>query len=60
MDTILALEQSGYTVHLPLSSLFSGDRNPYFGGVHAIALEKGRWRGAADLRRDGEVAEARR
>jgi gamma-glutamyltranspeptidase/glutathione hydrolase len=50
---ILGLERLGYPVHQPLSSLFSGELNPYFGGVHAVALEDGQWRGAADPRRDG-------
>lgn len=50
---ILGLERLGYPVHQPLSSLFAGDLNPYFGGVHAVALEEGRWQGAADPRRDG-------
>jgi gamma-glutamyltranspeptidase/glutathione hydrolase len=29
--------------------------NAYFGGIHAIAFEKGQWVGAADPRRDGVV-----
>lgn len=35
-------------------------RNAYFGGVHAVALENGRWTGAADPRRDGTVEVAGR
>jgi gamma-glutamyltranspeptidase/glutathione hydrolase len=54
-NVLLALEEAGYTVHLPLSSLFAGSLNPYFGGVHALAKEKGGWCGAADPRRDGAV-----
>ncbi len=53
--TLLALERCGYVVHHPLSSLFAGSLNPYFGGVHAVARENGAWRGAADPRRDGVV-----
>lgn len=34
-------------------------RNAYFGGVHAVAFENGRWTGAADPRRDGVVAVAK-
>lgn len=30
-------------------------RNAYFGGVHAVAFEHGRWTGAADPRRDGAM-----
>lgn len=52
---LLALEEVGYTVHLPLSSMFTGNLNPYFGGVHALAKERGGWCGAADPRRDGAV-----
>jgi gamma-glutamyltranspeptidase/glutathione hydrolase len=54
-NTLLALEEAGYTVHLPLSSMFDGSLNPYFGGVHALAKERGGWCGAADPRRDGAV-----
>ena len=50
------LELRGFSVAVPLSSLFRGERNPYFGGVHAVALDpKAGWRGAADPRRDGAV-----
>ena len=55
-EALLGLEARGYTIHLPLSSLFAGDLNPYFGGVHAVARENGQWQGAADPRRDGAVA----
>jgi len=58
-EFLLALEEAGYNVHLPVSSLFSGNLNPYFGGVHALAREPGGWRGAADPRRDGAVEYAR-
>lgn len=54
-QALIGLEHRGYTVYQPLTSLFSGERNPYFGGVHAVALEEGVWRGAADPRRDGAV-----
>lgn len=43
----------------PRADLAHGKLNPYFGGVHAIALENGIWVGAADPRRDGAVAYAR-
>ncbi len=52
---LLALEELGFSLYSPLSSLFSGTLNPYFGGVHAVALEDGVWCGAADPRRDGAV-----
>ena len=59
VETLLKLERRGFTVHQPLSSLFSGELNPYFGGVHAVAREYGRWFGASDPRRDGTVARSR-
>jgi gamma-glutamyltranspeptidase/glutathione hydrolase len=49
------LEGLGFSTYQPLSSLFTGQLNPYFGGVHAIAFENGEWKGAADPRRDGKV-----
>jgi len=55
-NALIGLERRGYTVYQPLSSLFTGRLNPYFGGVHAVALEDGIWVGAADPRRDGAVA----
>lgn len=54
--SLLALERRGYVLYQPLSSLFAGELNPYFGGVHAAAREDGELRGAADPRRDGAVA----
>ena len=36
-----------------MEPLGQNGRNAYFGGVHAVALENGRWVGAADPRRDG-------
>jgi gamma-glutamyltranspeptidase/glutathione hydrolase len=47
------LEERGFSVAVPLSSLHQDQLNPYFGGVHAVAFEAGAWRGAADPRRDG-------
>jgi gamma-glutamyltranspeptidase/glutathione hydrolase len=44
----------------PAADLASGGRNPYFGGVHAVAWERGRWVGAADPRRDGVVGRSSR
>jgi gamma-glutamyltranspeptidase/glutathione hydrolase len=58
VEALLFLEKKGFTLYTPLSSLFSGDLNPYFGGVHAIAKEDGAWIGAADPRRDGKVVYA--
>jgi gamma-glutamyltranspeptidase/glutathione hydrolase len=55
------LEQRfGLRLQRPAEDLASGGRNPYFGGVHAVAWEEGRWVGAADPRRDGAVGRAAR
>lgn len=48
------LELRGFSLAIPLSSLFAQDRNPYFGGVHAVGrTPRGDWEGGADPRRDG-------
>lgn len=52
-------EQLGYTLKQPSTDLANGDLNPYFGGVHAIAKNNGKWYGAADPRRDGMVMYAK-
>ena len=45
----------GFTIVEPDTSLVIDGRNAYYGGVHAIAFEGGRWVGTADPRRDGAV-----
>ncbi|MFN3243398.1 MAG: gamma-glutamyltransferase family protein [Planctomycetota bacterium] len=51
------LELRGFSLAIPLSSLFAEDRNPYFGGVHAVGrVPDGGWAGGADPRRDGVAA----
>ncbi|MDH3708683.1 MAG: gamma-glutamyltransferase [Cyclobacteriaceae bacterium] len=50
VDRLLEL---GFKVKQPQNNLSMGDLNAYFGGVHAIALEYGKWVGTADPRRDG-------
>ena len=50
------IEKRGWTVRgapADMEPLGLRGRNAYFGGVHAVALENGRWTGAADPRRDG-------
>jgi gamma-glutamyltranspeptidase/glutathione hydrolase len=46
---------SGLNYILPKvkTDLSTNNLNPYFGGIHAVAFENGRWIGAADPRRDG-------
>jgi gamma-glutamyltranspeptidase/glutathione hydrolase len=39
----------------PVFGVSDNHLDPYFGGVHGLAVEDGRWQGAADPRRDGLV-----
>ncbi len=55
-EGLVHLEERGYSVYRPVTSLHAGGLNPYFGGVNAVAREGGAWTGAADPRRDGAVA----
>lgn len=48
----------GYDLSTPRADLERRGLNAYFGGVHAVALEPGGWRGGADPRRDGAVGYA--
>jgi gamma-glutamyltranspeptidase/glutathione hydrolase len=48
-------EKAGYRLPTLPTDISIGERNAYFGGVHAVAFESGRWTGAADPRRDGSV-----
>jgi len=47
-DQGLGLRRPGYGVS-------DSQLDPYFGGIHALAFERGSWTGAADPRRDGRV-----
>ncbi|NNG28005.1 MAG: hypothetical protein HKM87_10795, partial [Ignavibacteriaceae bacterium] len=49
------LLNSGFTFSTPPSEIIINGLNPYFGGVHAVALENSEWEGAADPRRDGSI-----
>ncbi|MDP4820931.1 MAG: gamma-glutamyltransferase family protein, partial [Saprospiraceae bacterium] len=49
------LEKQGMEIAFPTYDLQINGLNAYFGGVHALAWENGRWKGAADPRRDGLV-----
>ncbi len=51
----VALEQAGFVLVAPRADGAPGALNPYYGGVHAVAFERGQWIGAADPRRDGVV-----
>ncbi|KCZ85038.1 gamma-glutamyltransferase [Hyphomonas adhaerens MHS-3] len=54
----LDVDALGFDLANPQTDLIQNGLNAYFGGVHAIALEEGGWRGAADPRRDGTVGYA--
>jgi gamma-glutamyltranspeptidase/glutathione hydrolase len=45
----------GLTLVRPTYGVSDSPLDPYFGGVHALALEQGSWTGSADPRRDGRV-----
>lgn len=53
------LAKRGLTLVRPTYGVSDSQLDPYFGGVHAVAYENGRWTGAADPRRDGTVGIAR-
>ena len=55
--TIQNLRKKGFEIAFPTYDLMQNERNAYFGGVHAIAKENGRWKGVADIRRDGLAAQ---
>lgn len=50
------VKSRGWRIVPVATDIMIGGRNAYFGGVHAVAFENGRWTGAADPRRDGTVA----
>jgi len=52
---ISLLEETGFKLDIPPSDIIINNLNPYFGGIHAVALEDNNWKGAADPRRDGAV-----
>lgn len=54
------MAERGFTLTRPTYGVSDSQLDPYFGGVHALALQDGSWTGAADPRRDGRVGLARR
>ncbi|MDX1379662.1 MAG: gamma-glutamyltransferase, partial [Xanthomonadales bacterium] len=54
-ELLAELARRGYTLVRPDFGVAEGSLDPYFGGVHAVALEHGAWVGSADPRRDGRV-----
>ena len=59
LDLLDYLVRHGFTLGRPRYGVSNSHLDPYFGGVHAIARQEGRWVGAADPRRDGVVGIAR-
>ena len=47
------IDSIGGQIKTVRTDLQQNDRNAYFGGVHAVALENGRWVAGVDPRRDG-------
>jgi len=54
-DLLGAMAERGFRLVRPKYGVSDSHLDPYFGGVHALALEDGDWTGAADPRRDGTV-----
>lgn len=54
-EAIEPLATSALVLHEASDDLANEHGNPFFGGVHAVGYENGRWVGAADPRRDGEA-----
>ena len=52
-DLLSGLAKYGYSLKRPAYGVSDSQYDPYFGGVHALAVENGKWHGAADPRRDG-------
>jgi len=50
---LAGLVRAGFSLERPRYGVSDSYLDPYFGGVHAVAWEGGRWVGAADPRRDG-------
>jgi gamma-glutamyltranspeptidase/glutathione hydrolase len=57
-ELLSGLASRGFRLLRPAYGVSDSQLDPYFGGVHALAFENGRWNGAADPRRDGQVAVA--
>ena len=57
-ELLTGMGKRGLTLARPAYGVSDGHLDPYFGGIHALARENGRWIGVADPRRDGEVAAA--
>ncbi|MBT6036310.1 MAG: hypothetical protein HOH18_07520 [Kordiimonadaceae bacterium] len=50
-----AMAKYDYSLNRPSYGVSDSQYDPYFGGVHALAKQDGKWAGAADPRRDGRA-----
>ncbi|MCC3861284.1 gamma-glutamyltransferase [Pseudemcibacter aquimaris] len=57
-ELIKKMAEYDYNLNRPNYGVANGHFDPYFGGVHALANENGKWSGAADPRRDGTAKPA--
>ncbi|WP_321392575.1 gamma-glutamyltransferase family protein [Emcibacter sp.] len=54
-ELLRGMAKRGFVLKRPKYGVSDSQYDPYFGGVHALALENNQWTGAADPRRDGLV-----
>ena len=54
-ELLSGLADQGFRLRRPTYGVSDTQLDPYFGGIHALAFERGNWTGAADPRRDGRV-----
>ena len=54
-ELLAGMADRGLRLRRPTYGVSDTQLDPYFGGIHALALEGGNWNGAADPRRDGRV-----
>jgi len=52
-EDLQKIRSNGFKIVFPNYDLTKSGLNAYFGGVHAIEFKKGKWKAAADPRRDG-------
>ena len=57
-DLLIGMASNGFALCRPAYGVSDSQYDPYFGGVHALTNEDGKWVGAADPRRDGTVKAA--
>ena len=57
-ELLSGMARKEFRLMRPAYGVSNSQLDPYFGGVHALAKEKGAWNGAADPRRDGVVGRA--